>query len=516
MTATQRLVLNTVATYLRTVLAAGLGLFSSRWVLNSLGQTDFGLFSVVGSLIIFVTFLNNVMAASAARHFAFAIGQRDRDEVNKWFNAALSTHLFFPIALIIIGWPIGEYCIVHVLTIPPDRVKICTWVFRLSLVSAYVSMASIPFVAMFRAKQNIAELALWETLQSVCTFTLALSLSLATGDRLLFFAAGMVAIPVFIQSVLVCRALFAFPECRIKVQLWFNAVRIREIFGFASWSLIGMSGGLLRNQGSAILLNLYFGPSVNAAYGIANQVTAQAGNLSSAMFGAFSPEITSSEGRGDRGRMLDLSQRASKFGTLLMLFFSVPLIVEMENILKLWLVEPPMYTAMLCQLMVGTFLLDRLSVGYMSAVSAYGKVAGYQATIGSILFMTLPLAWLFLSFGAPPTSVGLAFVLIQVLCSLGRVLWVRHLFGVSVRGWLMAIVWPCSIVAIVTVLSAMVPVWLMPATLYRLLFVCMASAIATALTSWFFALDKRERAFFLDNVKKIFGSIQMKLKTDTK
>lgn len=510
MTATQRLVLNTAATYLRTVLAAGLGLFSSRWVLNALGQTDFGLFSVVGSLIIFVTFLNNVMAGSASRHFAYAIGQSDCVEVNKWFNTALSTHLFFPFALIIIGWPIGEYCISHILTIPTERIEVCNWVFRLSLVSAYVTMASIPFVAMFRAKQNIAELALWETLQSVCAFTLALSLSLATGDRLLFFAAGMVAIPVFIQSILVCRALFVFPECRVKVCYWFNAARTKEIFGFASWSLIGMSGGLLRNQGSAILLNLYFGPSVNAAYGIANQVTAQAGNLSSAMFGAFSPEITASEGRGNRARMLDLSQRASKFGMLLMLLFAVPLIVEMENILELWLVEPPMYTAMLCQLMVGTFLVDRLSVGYMSAVNAYGKIAGYQATIGTILFMTLPLAWFFLSSGAPPTSVGLAFVLIQVLCSLGRVLWARHLFRVTVRGWLMAIVWPCSIVAIATVLSAMVPVWLMPATLYRLLLVCIVSAIATALTSWFFALDTRERAFFVDNVKKIFCSIRRK------
>jgi Na+-driven multidrug efflux pump len=159
MNPSQRIVLNTAATYTRSVLAVALALFSSRWVLNALGQTDFGIFSVVGSLIIFIVFLNSVMAASAGRHYAFAIGQGNNTEVNRWFNAAFSVHLCLAVFLTLIGWPIGEYLISHVLNIPADRVQTSLGVFRVSLISAFVSMISIPFVAMFTAKQRIAELA---------------------------------------------------------------------------------------------------------------------------------------------------------------------------------------------------------------------------------------------------------------------------------------------------------------------------------------------------------------------
>ena len=503
MRSSQRIVLNTAAAYARSVLAAGLALFSSRWVLNALGQTDFGLFSVVGSLIVFVTFFNNVMAGSAARHFAYAIGQGDIDEVNKWFNTAFSIHLVIPVILIILGWPVGEYCIRHVLTIPPERVQSCAWVFRLSLISSFISMASVPFVAMFRAKQIIAELSVWEMLQAVLAFSLAWLLTIASGDRLLFFATGMVAITVFIQTSQVCRGLWVFRECRVQRSLWFDAPRFREIFSFASWTMIGVFGGTLRNQGSSILLNLYFGPNVNAAYAIANQVSTQTGNLSAAMFGAFSPEITASEGRGDRTRVLDLSHRVSKLGTLLVLFFAVPLIVEMQYVLELWLHEPPSYTALFCQLMLVTFLLDKLTAGYMSAVNAHGKIAAYQATLGTILVMTLPLAWLFLHIGYPPTSVGFAFIMTMTACSFGRVLWMRYLFNVPVRNWLTRVLCPCLIVAIASALASLTPGWLMPPSFLRLFLTCTFSATTVALVAWFFALDPQERTFFIGSVRKL-------------
>jgi O-antigen/teichoic acid export membrane protein len=258
------------------------------------------------------------------------------------------------------------------------------------------------------------------------------------------------------------------------------------------------------------LLNLYFGPSVNAAYGIANQVTNQTSNLSTAMLGAFTPEITASEGRGDRSRMIDLALRASKFGTLLMILFAVPLIVEMDYVLKLWLREPPLYTALFCQLMLGTFLLDRLSTGYTLAVNAHGKIAAYQATVGTALFLTLPLAWLFIYIGFPPTSVGVAFVVIQILCSLGRVLWVRRLFDVPVRRWFMGIVFPCSLVAIASGTSSLIPGWFMQASFLRLLIVCVASASVSTLAGWYFALDPAEREFVWANAHKVIQKFQIK------
>jgi O-antigen/teichoic acid export membrane protein len=507
MNPSQRIALNTIATYTRSVLGAGLMLLSSRWVLNALGQTDFGLFSVIGSIIVFITFLNSVMAGSASRHYAFSIGRDDPAEVNRWFNAALSMHIVLGAVLILVGWQIGEYVIANFLTIPTYRLSTCLWVFRISLISAFVSMLSIPFVAMFTAKQRIAELAMWNTFYSLMVFFLAWFLTRAPGDRLLFYAVGMVGILVFVQLAQVFWAVASFRECRIHYHQWLDKHRFKAIFSFASWTLIGNSGQLLRNQGSAILLNIQFGPRVNAAYGIANQVSTQTDQLAAAMIGAFSPEITTSEGRGDRARMLSLSQRASKFGTILILLFTIPLMVEMEYVLKIWLGNPPLYTAMLCRLILATFIIDRLSVGNMLAVIARGKIAAYQATVGTCLVLTLPLAWVFLKLGAPPTSVGVAFVITIIAVSAGRVLWVRQLFGVPISKWLGTVVLPCGIVACASTLAALTPRLLLSTSFTRLVGVMVTSIIVSLLIAWFFALDVNERQFFRQNLEALLSKI---------
>ena len=178
----QRLVFNTLVAYGRSVLSLFLTLFSSRWVLESLGDVDFGLFSLVGSLILIMTFLNTVMANSASRYFAFSIGEGDTTDTTRWFNSALSIHICLAVGLVALGWPLGEYVVAHVLSIPSDRIATSVWIFRTSILSAFISMVCIPFVAMFRAKQQIGELAGWGMLQSTLTFILAYALLRVAGE----------------------------------------------------------------------------------------------------------------------------------------------------------------------------------------------------------------------------------------------------------------------------------------------------------------------------------------------
>jgi O-antigen/teichoic acid export membrane protein len=499
MTPSQRIALNTIATYARSVLAAALGLFSTRWVLRALGQTDFGLFSVVGSIITFIVIINSVMAGSASRQFAYSIGEGDKENVNKWFNAALSIHLILPFVLILIGWPIGEYFISEVLTIPYDRIITSLWVFRISLISAFFSMATIPFSAMFTAKQNIVALAVWGTLQSIFSFTFAFLLTRISGDRLLIYAFGSVAINSFMQLGMSLQAILVFKECRIRLDQWFDMEKFHKIFSFAAWNFIGSFGAILRNQGSPILLNIFFGPRVNAAFGIANSISGQAMTLSSAMTGAFSPEITASEGRGDRKHMLDIALRMCKFSTLLVMLFAIPLIAEVEYVLKLWLHDVPQYAGTLCQLMLITFLIDQLTVGYSSAINAQGKIAAYQATLGSIHVLTLPLAWVFLKAGFPPTGVGFAFVIATFIVSSGRVLWGRHLLKVDVKKWLVKVLIPCFIVGGISAITALAITWWLSPSLSRFILVVLESTMITALTGWFIAFNTSERSFFVRN-----------------
>lgn len=501
----KRMALNALATYGRSVLSMALALFSSRWVLQSLGVSDFGLYSVVGSLIIFVIFLNNVMASSVARFFAYSIGKGDPEELTGWFNTAVSIHFGMSILLVAIGWPIGEYLIRHVLTIPAARVETSAWVFRISLVSAFASMIAVPFVGMFTAKQRISDVALWGMVQSILSFGLAWSLQHTQGDRLWIYAIGMVAIVVFMQSGLVFGAMRKFAECRLHHALWFDGHRSRRILSFASWNLIGSTGAVLRDQGSAILLNIFFGPKINAGYGIATQVSTQTNQLSASMIGAFSPEITASEGRGDRKRMLGLADQASKFGTLLVMLFAIPMMIEMDYILELWLKQPPELASGFCRLILATFLVDRLTTGTMLAVNAHGKIAAYQATVGTCLLMTLPISWALLKMEFPAITVGYVFVGTMFFTSLGRTFWGRHFFKIPLKAWLRNVVAPCLFVGIGSTCSGFLVHYFLSENLLRLFLVFFISFSSSILLTWKFGTNQIERQTLITKLSSKFN-----------
>ena len=499
----QRIFINTAATYSRSILSAVLALFSSRWVLSALGQTDFGLFSLVGSVIVFIAFLNNVMSSSAGRYYAYAIGQGDHQEVKRWFNVACGIHLCLSIGLVVTGLASGEYVINRCLTIPLAQMDNCIWVFRISLLSAFFAMIAVPFIAMFSAKQIITERAFWGLVYSALVFILSWSINHVQGNRLVIYAEGMAIILIFVNLAQIIRALFLFPECHLRWKYWFDMTRLQQISRFAGWNLVDTLGAMLRTQGSAVLLNIYFGPTINAAYGIANQVSAQSSQLSGAMMGALYPEITSSEGRGDRNRMLSLSVQACKFGTILILVFAIPILAEIDYILKIWLTAPPAHTAFFCQLILITFLVDRLSTGYMLAVNAHGKIAAFQATVGTSMVLTLPLSWFFLHLGYAPTSIGYAFIITQSVSSFGRVLWVKHLFGVPVTHWLNMVVIPCAIVAAFGIAGAIIQRPFLPSSFARFSLATIMSLIASFSAVWLLILNNSERLYVAQIFKRL-------------
>lgn len=485
---------NVVATYSRSILAAGLALFSSRWVLNALGQTDFGLYSLVGSLIPFITFLNGVLSGSVARHFAFAIGRGKSDDLSRCFNVALSIHIGLAVILISIGWPVGEYILTSFLTIPTSRLDACLLAFRASIIASFISMISVPFTAMFTARQDIRELALWGLLSAGLMFLLAWCLRYFSGDPLVFYASGAATIIVVVQVAQVLRARQKYTETRVLVSRHLDGRRSRELVTFAGWSLFGGAGALLREHGSAVLLNVYSGPDANASYGIAMRVSSAVDTLANAIAHASAPEITASEGACNRGRVLSLAQSINKMGTLLIMALAIPLMLEMSYVLKAWLIVPPPHAAFLCRALLAMWLIDRMTMGSMLAVSAHGRIAAYQATLGSILMLAIPLAWAFLWMGWSPRSVGIAFLITATGVSLGRAWWMRRLLGAPLGQWLRHVVAPCCLVAVAalggTCLGRLVDE---EDSAVKFLVAVAAGIGAAASSSWFVALDRKER-----------------------
>lgn len=510
MTATNRIILNTVATYSRSLLSLGMGLFSVRWVLAALGKSDFGLFGVVGGIVMCVQLLNIVMSNAVSRYYAFAIGKAERieevnsscEELSAWFNSAASIHFVLPIMLILIGYPIGVWAIEHWLTIPADRVYACVWVFRLTLVAAFFNMATVPYIAMYRARQLIVELTVWDILRSVITFIGAFLLQYIRGDCLIAYAGIMALGPVLVVLIQVYRARRRFDCCHLHFRKLFDFTRMRQIAMFGGCDLFSSLGIVVRDNGAAFIINKLFGPIANSSYSVANQLSAHTNTLASAMQGALVPAITTSEGAGRHVEAVKLSYRSCKFFSLLVLVFAVPLYIEAENVINLWLVNPPENSALLCRCVLVSLLCSKVGLGYHMTLLALGKVGLYQFTLGIVSYLTLPMMYV-LSKMYGVAGVGYTVVINALLQSIVRVLFAHFLAGVKVVNWFVTVVIPVVIVAMISGGIGFVSSYYMPETFTRICLTTLISITALAVAGMYLAMDQHERGFLINAIAAI-------------
>ncbi|MFA5688370.1 MAG: hypothetical protein WC959_04390 [Kiritimatiellales bacterium] len=505
-----RIILNTLATYGRSVFAMVVTLFTARWILQALGETDFGLYGVVGSLILIITFLNGAMTVGVARFYAYSIGRGDHlpegeaaAELQRWFNTAFSIHAILPLLLVLIGYPLGTYAIKHWLIIPAERLEASIWVFRISLITGVVNVWSVPFLSMFTAHQLISELAVFDIMRSLFTFFCAYWLLKVQSDRLIIYAVYMMLINAGIPLLQSLRAVLKFKACRIRLSYLYNSEYLKKLFGFVSWKMFGMGCVVSRTQGGPILINLFFGPQVNAAFNIANRVSIQATMLSTALMGAFQPAITSMEGRGDRRMMLATALQVCKFGSLLVLLFVIPLMLEMDYVLRLWLKTPPAFSGILCQWMLAMLVIDRLTAGHMLAVNAHGKIALYELVQGTLLVLALPLAWIFFRLKSGPAGMGIALFISMGLYCAGRLVFGRALLQLPVTVWIRRVALPVGLLSICALAAGWGVMWSMDEGFYRLCFTTAATGICSAALGWVLVLTRAEREFVRNLVKKM-------------
>lgn len=489
------------------VLVVGIGLFSTRWVLEALGKEDFGLYSVVGGLIGFMMFMGNTLSSSVVRFYAYSIGQGDPEGIKRWFNTAFLSFGVFSILLMIIGIPIGHYLISNVMTIPPGRIQTCLWVYDLSILSAVSTLITSSYSGMLTAAQRIFELSLWGMLGSFLSFCLAWYLLGASGDLLLIYAIGTVLIKLLLDLIQIIRAQWIFKACHFKRSYWFDKKRFKELFSFVGWDLFGGMGYMVRGVGTPFLINIFSGATVNAAYGIANQVSRHTTRITGALLGAISPEITAREGAGNRDRMISLSLRTSKLAVLLTYLWLIPLFIEIDYVLELWLEEVPEYAGTFCRIVLLSFLFNTATQGYCSAVMATGNIKKYQLTLGTILMLTFPIVWIVYKLTGAPTLAVSTLPLISGIHSLGRVYWVKQLLDVPYSCWIKGVLMKSLLILIPSVFIGLLLNHWMISSFLSLAILSLACFVCTNCFAWFLGLDNAEKDFIKGKLKTIFQKI---------
>ena len=513
MSPAKRIFLNVVASYGRSLFALVCGLFTARWVLQVLGEVDFGLYGLVGGLTAFISFLNGLLSMAVGRFYAYSVGEANRpgnrdagmEECRKWFNTALIIHTIVPCVLVVVGYPCGEWAVRNFLTIPACRIYAFVWVWRMVCLSCFVAMASVPFSAMYSAKQEIAELTIYSFVTTTLNVCILYYMVVTPRDWLLVYAFWCMLVSVIPQLIISIRAVYKYPECRIRRKYFWLPYHLKKILLFSGCRFINTVGMICSNQGQSIVVNKYLGPSGNAAMGIGNSVASHSQNLAASIAGAFYPAITNAAGEQKYEEMRALAMRTCKMGALSVLMFTIPLCFEIHEVMRIWLKNPPAYSAELCLFVLAVGVLEKMTDGHWMSIFAMGDIAGYQLVVSASGFLAIAFGWVLVAVGLNIIGVGIALLVAKLFTLIVRFYFAHRVAAISIAVWIRSVFVPIFIVSLISSGCAAVPVFVLRPSFVRICITTICCEIVFFPMTWLLVLSQDERAYVMSRIDKISG-----------
>lgn len=503
----KRIAKNTLLLYFRMLFMMAVSLFTSRVVLNTLGVEDFGLYNVVGGFVTMFTFLNSAMASATQRYLNFELGKGDSQRLHKVFCTSVNIHLMISVIIFILAETVGLWFVYRYLTIPPARFSSALWVYQFSILSAIVMVMSIPYNATIIAHERMGAFAYISVLEVVLKLLIVYLLVVFDFDKLKLYAVLMFSVQLLIRVIYGQYSGRHFEETKYK-WVW-EATLFREMTGFAGWNLFGNLALVGFTQGLNILLNMFFGPAVNAARGIAVQVQNTIKGFCQNFQTAINPQITKSYAAGDLKYMHSLIFTSSKFSCYLLLFLSLPVLLETQQILELWLKIVPEHTVSFVRLILIISIIDGMANPLVQAALSTGNIKKYQIVVGTMLLMILPISYIFLKyFGCSSEVVFVVQLGVFVIALLVRVWMLRPMISLSFREYSRAVLLPSGSVC---VLSSILPIaisflegkgW----TVFFL--VVVLSFLSVVLSVYTIGLTRTERSFIVDKAKVVYLKVR--------
>lgn len=497
----KRIAKNTLMLYFRMLFTMGVSLFTSRVVLQTLGVEDYGVYSVVGGIIAMFSFINGGMVSATQRYLTFEIGKDNLSQLKKVFSTSLQIHAIIALVIVLLGETVGLWFLHEKLVIPESRMTAAFWVYQCSIVSSVVSIMSVPYNADIIAHEKMSAFAYISVLEVVLKLAIVYALYITPWDKLTSYAVLILIVQLLIRFVYARYCSKHFEESHYHHQI--DKPLFKEMFSFAGWSFWGNLAGVLYSQGLNMLLNVFFGPIVNAARGIAVQVQAAVTQFVSNFQMALNPQITKNYATGQLAQMHNLMFRSARFSFFLLFFLTLPILLETEYILTLWLKTVPTDTIVFTRWMIAVSLIYTIANPCVIANQATGKVKVYQAVVGGILLMILPISYIVLKLGAPAYSVFFVHFCVESVAQLARMLMLRKLIDLPLHAYLRHIYAPVILVVLVSCLLPMYVNHVLPYGLPRFLVVGVTSVISVGATAFLLGLTKDERNFFCHKALKL-------------
>ncbi len=498
----KRIAKNTLFLYMRMLLIMGVTLYTSRVVLRVLGVEDFGIYNVVGGIVTMCSFLNGAMSQSTQRFLAFEIGRGNPLRLAEVFSLSMTIHIGIALIVLLLAETIGLWFLITQMNIPESRMEAAQWVYQFALFSFVISMVQAPYNAAIITRERMHVYAYISIVEVVLKLVVAFLLECISFDKLKLYGALIFLVTVLIALFYRCYCVRNFQECHYK--LYWSKTLYKTISSFAGWSMFGTLAWISKSQGLNLILNIFYGPVLNASYGIASQVNTAINSFVQNFTTALNPQIIKSYANDDRNYMIQLLFRGAKFSYFLLLLFSIPLLIETEFVLKCWLKVVPGYAVAFTRLVIINSLLESFTYAMGTSIQATGKVKWYQIIVGGTILLNIPLAWILLRLNYSPSVVFIVSIVISCITLSERLLILKIFIAISLKRFIIQVF---GRALLVTILSSSIIVLikdilankLISFAGFFLILVCCVGSIL--LIIYFVGFTSLERDFFLRMIR---------------
>lgn len=499
----KRIAQNTLFLYFRTLVILLVSLYTSRIVLNVLGIDDYGIYNVVGGIVLMFQFLNVGMIDVSQRFLTYELGKNDGQQLQKVFSTSLIIHLIIIFFLLILAETVGLWFLNHKMNIPTSRIIAANWVFQFSILTFIIKIFSVPYNASIVAHEHMKVYAYVSILEVILQLAIVFLLKGSASDKLILYAILMsfVTLLVSITYTLYCKKYFK--ECKFRNDI--DKQLLHKMLSFAGWSFLGNIGYSLKMQGINILINLFFGPAVNAARGVAYQVNAGIYNFVSNFQIAMKPQITKRYAMGDTNSMMVLVHNSSRYSFFLLLYLTLPVLIKTPYILHLWLGIVPEYTVMFLRLVLIVTLINSITGPVATAIQAKGKIKLFQTIILVITLLDIPISYIVLKSGYPPYTVMYISILTELIALIARIWILNALIPMHISNFIIEVIGRNLLVFI---LAAIIPTGLsqyIPDTFTGFILICIITVSSTTIVLLTVGLKTAERSLIY---KKAIRTIQ--------
>lgn len=497
---TRRIAKNTFLLYIRMAVMLFISLFTSRIILSTLGIDDYGIYNAVGGFVGLFSLMSGALTNAVSRYITFALGKNDMVQMKKVFSTSVNVMLLLSTIVIIAGEILGIWFLTTHLNIPEDRLYAAHWVFQCSLATFVINLLSVPYNSTIIAHEKMGAFAYISILQAVFQLIIVYLLYISFFDKLITYSILLLIVGIIIRIIYVTYCKRHFEEATYhKI---YDKHLIKDMTSFAGWNFLAQGSSVLNNQGISILLNIFFGVTVNAARGVAQTIADKATIFASNFTVAINPQITKSYASGDYSTMHELIFKGARYSFYLMLILVLPLCLEIETVLNIWLEEVPEHTIVFARWTMCTMLIGTLSSQLIVGLHATGRLKNYMIVVGGIELLCMPLTFLAFKLGASLYYAYYIYFIIYTILLFVRLYMIKDLIYLSGKLFIKKVILNVLLVTLLSLPAPLLIVYIQTVSFIRLIEVCILSFLSILIVVLFVGMEKQERTSIISIIKQ--------------